>query len=160
MLFCQYKPFTCLPFSFPRLRLWFCFHPEIVPPWWHVTTYFSSRFHCGGSRPWGKGGGLKKKLPKRSISLSRPCGPRLSSKTRGAVPLLWIRYCSVSTCAAKWLVWSFFCCVLNSPPENRKHNSGNMKHWSTGHLFLFSTQFSNLTMFFVCFCLNELSEFS
>ena len=97
---------------------------------------------------------------KRSISLSQPCGPRLSSKTRGWPPLLWISHCSVSTCAAQWVVWSFCCCVLHSPHENRKHNSGNMKNWSTGHLFLSSTQFSNLTMFFACFCLNELSEFS
>ena len=57
-------------------------------------------------------GGVKKKLPKRSISLPQPCGPRLSSKTRGAAPLLWNRHCSVSTCAPQWLVWSFLCCCV------------------------------------------------
>ena len=75
-----------------------------------ITAVADSDLEVRGGGGWG---GFKKKLPKRSISLPQPCGPRLSSKTRGAAPLLWNRRCSVSTCAPQWLVWSFFlllCC--------------------------------------------------
>ena len=48
--------------------------------------------------------------------------------------------------------------VLNSPHENTKHNSVNMKNWSTGHVYLPCTQLAS-RHFFVCFffwmnCLN------